>query len=434
MSDWPFLRNGKPPHISSGEGVYLYTQDGKEILDAAAGAVATNIGHGRTEVADVIRESVLKLDYIIPPWNCDERQQLVERLRSSWLPASFNRFHFTSGGSEAIESAMRIAVMYHSAHNQRHKCKIIGRDISYHGTTLGTIALGGHEARKVGIEHVLPAFPKVVTPYPLRCESNDPTSYYLDAFRLVLEEEGPDTVAAIVGEPILGASGGAMVPPDGYWEGVREICNEHDILWIADEVMTGFARTGTKFGYQHWDAEPDIIVSGKGLACGYAPINGVFSTDKIAEPIERAPGYAVMFHTYGSHPPGCAAADKVLEILEREDLVNRARTLGETLETKLQSAFSNHPHVAECRGKGMLQAIEVVKNRTTLETYDLAENVTGKIVNHSFENGVHFYGAGTGVVRDVVLIGPPLTIEERHIDQMVGVLSDAVDSVTQTTN
>ena len=434
MSDWPFLRNGSPPHISSSKGVYLYTQDGHEVLDAAAGAVATSIGHGRTEVAEVIRESVLKLDYIIPPWNCDERQQLVNRLQSYWLPKNFNRFHFTSGGSEAVESAMRIAVLYHSAHNRRQKCKIIGRDISYHGTTLGTIALGGHEARKLGIEHVLPAFPKVLTPYPLRCQSNDPTSYYLDAFQLVLDEEDPDTIAAFVGEPILGASGGAIVPPDGYWEGVREICNKHDILWIADEVMTGFARTGTKFGYQHWAVEPDIIVSGKGLACGYAPINGVFSTDKVATPIEQSPGYTVMFHTYGSHPSGCAAADKVLEIMEREDLVNRARMMGEVLATKLQSAFSNHPHVAECRGKGMLQAIEVVKNRGTLETYDIDENVTGKIIGHSFKNGVHFYGAGTGVVRDVILIGPPLTIEEHHVDQMVNVLSDAVDAVTQSAN
>lgn len=434
MTNWPFLHNGSPPHITRGDGVNLYTNDGRKVLDAAAGAVATSIGHGRTEVADVIRESVLKLDYIIPPWNCDEREMLVKRLQTSWLPEQFTRFHFTSGGSEAIESAMRIATLYQSAKNKRHKCKILGRDISYHGTTLATIALGGHEARKLGIEHTLPAYPKVPTPYPLRCESNDPAQYYLDAFQAVLAEEGPETIAAIVGEPILGASGGAMVPPNGYWEGVREICDQNDILWIADEIMTGFARTGTKFGYEHWSVVPDIIVSGKGLACGYAPINGVFAIDRIAETIEQVPGFAVMFHTYGSHPSGCAAADKVLEIMERENLVERAKTLGAQLTTKLNAAFSNHPHVAETRGKGLLQAIEVVENRSTLKPYDVSENITGKIINYCYENGVHFYGAGTGIVRDVVLIGPPLTIDSHHIDTMVSVLSDAVDCVTQASN
>ncbi len=433
-ANWPFLHNGNPIHITRSEGVYLYDQNDRPILDAAAGAVASNIGHGRTEVADAIRNSVLKLDYIIPPWYCDEREALVKRLQKNWLPSNFTRFHFCSGGSEAIESAMRIAIMHYAAKGQRQKCKIIGRDISYHGTTHATMTLGGHEARKVGIEHTLPAIPVAPTPYPLRCPSSDPTQYYVDAFERLIKEESADTLAAIVGEPVIGASGGAMVPPDGYWEGVRELCDKHDILWIADEIMTGFGRLGTTWGYEHWDAEPDMIVSGKGLAAGYAPINGIFSTDHVAEPIENSSGFSVMFHTYGSHPSGCAAADKVLEIMEREDLVSRSNRIGQMLTTKLQSAFSNHPHVAEFRGKGMLQAIEVVKNRSTQEQYDISNNVTGKIINKCFQDGVHFYAAGTGIVRDVVLIGPPMTIDESHVDQMVHTLTNAVDSVTQAIN
>ena len=434
MANWPFLQNGKPIHITRGEGVYLYTDDGREILDGAGGAIVSNIGHGRTEVADVARESVLKLDYIIPPWNCDEREALVQRLQSSWLPPEFNRFHFTSGGSEAIESAIRIAQMYFAAKKQRQKYKIVGRDISYHGTTHTTMAIGGHQARKQGIEHTLPVFPTIPTPYTLRCESDKPAEFYVDTFQRLLDQEGPDTVAAILGEPIIGASGGAMVPPDGYWEGIRDLCDQYDILWICDEIMTGFGRTGVNWGYEHWKAKPDFIISGKGLAAGYAPINAVFSTDAVAETIEQVPGLAVMFHTYGSHPSGCAIADKVLEIMEREDLVTRADQMGHVLEQKLQSAFSNHPHVAESRGKGLLHAIEIVKNRTNLERFDISENVTGRLISKCFEKGVHFYGAGTGIVRDVVLIGPPMTVNEKHIDQMVNVLSDAVDDVMQEVN
>ena len=434
MANWPFLQNGKPIHITRGEGVYLYTDDGREILDGAAGAIVSNIGHGRREVADIARESVLKLDYIIPPWDCDEREALVQRLQSSWLPADINRFHFTSGGSEAVESAIRIAHMYFAAKNQRQKYKIVGRDISYHGTTHATMALGGHHARKQGIEHTLPAYPIIPTPYMLRCDCDKPVEFYVDAFQQVLEQEGPDTVAALVGEPIIGASGGAMVPPDGYWEGIRELCDRYDVLWICDEIMTGFGRTGTQWGYEHWPAKPDMIVSGKGLAAGYAPINAVFSKDTIAETIEQVPGLAVMFHTYGSHPSGCAIADKVLEIMEREDLVANAERMGQVLEQKLQAAFSNHPHVAETRGKGLLRAVEIVKNRSTLERFDISDNVTGRLVSKCFENGVHFYGAGTGIVRDVVLIGPPLTVNDTHIDQIVNVLSDSVDDIMREVN
>ncbi len=431
MADWPFLQNGNPIHISRAEGVYLYSKDGRQILDGAAGAIVSNIGHGRREVADVIRDATIKADYILPTWNSDERQGLVDVLRETWLRPHFTRVHLTCGGSEAIESAMRIAVMHYSAKGQESKVKIIGRDVSYHGTTFATISVGGHESRKKGIKHMLQRCPVAPTPYTLRCASSNPTQFYLDRLEQTILEEGADTIAALLAEPIAGASGGAMVPPDGYWEGTRDLCDKYDILLIADEIMTGFGRTGIRWGYQHWPIEPDIFVSGKGLAAGYAPLNGLFSTDAVAEPIEQAPGFSVMFHTYGSFAPACAAAIKVLEIMERENLVERTKQMGELLEKKLQAAFSNHPHVAECRGKGLLQAIEIVKNRTTLERYPLSDNVTGRVISTALENGVHFYGAGNSIVRDVVLMGPPMTVEESHLDTIVNVLANAVDSVTQ---
>lgn len=433
MANWPFIQNGAPVHIVSCDDVYLYTKEGQQILDAAAGAIASNIGYGRQEVADAVAKATLNTGYVIPIWLTDEREELVDRLLKDWLPVAFNRMHFNNGGSEANESAMKIAIQYHAAQGRFKRTKIIGRDISYHGTTISTTAVGGHALRKKGLEHFLSDYPTAQTPYPLRCEDPEPTSYYLAKLEELLHQEGPETIAAIIGEPIIGASGGAIVPPDGYWEGVRAICDEHEILIIDDEIMTGFGRTGKRWGYQHWDMVPDIIVGGKGLAAGYAPLNGVFSTDKVALPLQEA-GLNVMFHTYSAHPPGCAAANKVLEIMERENLVDRCRAMGTVLETKLRAAFSNHPHVAEARGKGLLQSIEIVEDRSTLKHFPESEKVAHRVASHAFKNGVNFYAGGTGEVRDIILIGPPMTINESHVDTMVETLLDSVDHVVASVN
>lgn len=431
MKFWPFLRNGDPVHITSCDDVYLYTKQGQQILDAAGGAVVSSIGHGRREVADAVAEATLTTDFVIPVWLTEERVQLVERLMRYWLPTDFNRVHLANGGSEANESALKLAIMYQAAKGRKGRTKIIGRNISYHGTTIATTAVGGHALRKRGLEHFLFECPSALTPYPLRCESSDPTSYYLADLERVIEEEGADSIAGLIGEPIVGASGGAIVPPDGYWEGVREICDRHDFLLIHDEVMTGFGRTGKRWGHQHWELTPDIIVSGKGLTSGYAPLNGVFSTDKVATPIQEA-GYNLMFHTYSAHPAGCAAANKVLEIMEREELVARTAAMGEVLATKLHAAFSNHPHVAESRGKGLLHGVEIVADRATLTPFPESASVANRVAAHALNNGVSFYAGGTGVVRDIVIMGPPMTIQESHVDTMVETLANAIDEVTAT--
>jgi adenosylmethionine-8-amino-7-oxononanoate aminotransferase len=193
--------------------------------------------------------------------------------------------------------------------------------------------------------------------------------------------------------------------------------------------MTGFGRTGTRFGYQHWDMEPDILVAGKGLAGGYAPIGGVYASEAIGEALAAA-GMGVMFHTFGAHPAACAAATEVLNILTEENLVERAARQGEKLKAALQSTFAQHPHVAEVRGRGLLVAIEVVRDRDNLEPYAEADNVSNRIVGHALDNGVFFYGGGTGEVRDIVCMGPPFIIDDGHIDTMVSVLADAVNEVT----
>ena len=428
-AQWPFLptRSGNI-NIVRAEGAYLETDDGRRILDAAGGAIVANIGHGRKEVADAVAEATVGESYVVPPWSTPSRQRLADRLVSDWLPPELTHIHMTCGGSEGVESAMKIALQHHACKGDISRTKIIGRSISYHGTTLATTAVGGHQARRKDFEQVLADYPRAPTPYPLRCPDDDPGRYYVDALEQLIETEGPATIAAFLAEPVSGASGGAIVPPDDYWPGVQDLCDKHGILLIVDEVMTGFGRTGKSFGHQHWSIEPDIMVAGKGLAGGYAPLTGIFATDDVADPI-RAAHSNVMFHTFGAHPAACAAADVVLSILTRENLVERARDMGEKLLRQLRAAFSNHPHVAEVRGQGMLLGVEVVKDRDTLEQFPLEDNVTNRIVGEALQRNVFFYGGGTGEVRDVIVLGPPFIIDDDDIDLMVNALVESVDAV-----
>jgi adenosylmethionine-8-amino-7-oxononanoate aminotransferase len=429
---WPFIGSGRNIEIVAAEGAYLIQRDGRRLLDAAGGAIVANVGHGRESVAQAVYRATKDTTYVVPPWLTPQRRQLVERLHRDWLPRRFAHIHLTCGGSEGIETAMKIAVQHHAARGDSARCKIIGRSVSYHGTTLATTAVGGHTARKFGLAHVLEAYPSAPTPYPLRCplgpHHRDAGAFYVDALEQIIAAEGPEQIAAFLAEPITGSSGGAIVPPDDYWSAVRALCDRHGILLIMDEVMTGFGRTGRPFGFQHWPIEPDIFVSGKGLAGGYAPIVGVFATSAVAEPIAAA-GMNVMFHTFGAHPAACAAADEVLRILSDEQLVTRAARVGDQLLTRLRAALGNHPHVAEVRGRGLLLALEIVADRATLEPFPASANITNRVIGAALKRGVFFYTGGTGDVRDIVCIGPPLTINEHEIDALVSVLSESLDEV-----
>ena len=425
---WPFFP-GRSIEVTRAEGTYLYTRQGGKLLDAAGGAIVTNIGHGRKRVAEAVYQATLDTTYVVPPWITPSRAALVEAL-DAWLPDALTRIHVTSGGSEANEAAMKMALQYHAARGDRSRTKILTRDVSYHGTTLATTAAGGHPRRRKGLEKAVTPYPNVETPYPLRCPLGphhaDAGAYYVEALRATIEREDPETIAAFLAEPITGSSGGALVPPDDYWPAVQALLAEHNILLIMDEVMTGFGRTGKPFGHQHWPISPDILVAGKGLAGGYAPIGGVYATEAVARPLEEA-GYQVMFNTFGAHPAACAAAAEVLDIMVEEDLVTRVQTLGEKLQQSLAEAFDDHPHVAEHRGRGLLQAIEVVRDRESLEPFPEEDKVSDRIVGEAIKRGVFFYGGGTGAVRDIVCMGPPFIIDEAQLNQMVAVLVEAVN-------
>jgi hypothetical protein len=431
LTEWPFLP-GRPPRVVRAEGAWLITDDGRRILDAAGGAIVTNIGHGRTEVMDAIAQSGAASAYVVPNWRTPEREAMVERLRRDWLPKGLHHIHITSGGSEGVEAAVKIALLHFAGKGETGRVKVMARELSYHGATLSMAGLSGHLARKRGLEGFIQRHPVAPTPSQLRCPLGarhpDAGAYYVEATRAAIEAEGPSTIAALVVEPITGSSGGAIVPPDDYLPGVRALCDEFGILLIVDEVMTGFGRTGAKFGVDHWDLRPDLLVSGKGLAGGYAAITGVYATREVVAPIREA-GLEVMFHTFGALPSACAAADKVLEILTRERLTERAAALGSRLSDQLHRRLGQHPNVADIRGRGLLQAVEIVRDRDTLEQFDPSERITSRIVGRGLDHGVFFYPGGTGAARDIIVFGPPLVSTEAEIDLMAEVLARAMGEV-----
>lgn len=418
-----------PAVIARTEGVHWILDDGRRILDAAGGAIVANIGHGRAEVAEVAARVLERTTYVIPPFATEERIALVERLRRSWLPSGLTRCVFTSGGSEAVDSALRLARQHHVSAGRPERVKVIARHRSYHGTTLATLGVGGHEKRRRGFEPLMVDGHRIPTWYPLDrpgfCDDVAGPSHGAERLEEAIVREGPDSVAAFLAEPIGGSTLGAVVPPDDYWPRIREICTRHGVLLIADEVMCGFGRTGRPFALDHWGVTPDILVGGKGLAGGYAPIGGVFTKEEVVAPI-AAQGDELMFFTYSAHPMACAVADKVLEIVERENLVAQAALRGEQLAKRL-AALEGHPQVAHTRGRGLLQAVELVQDARDLTPYPTSTGFTSKVVAAGLRRGVFFYPGGSDPARDVVCFGPPFTITEDHVEEMVRALEGALD-------
>ena len=424
--------------VAATEGCFLITRDGRRILDAAGGAIVVNIGHGRAEVAEAHAKALRQVDYVVPPFATEQRVRLVERLRDRWLPDGLRRIAFSGGGSEAMDSAIRLARRHHLAGGRPQRWRVLGRDLSYHGTTMATLAVGGHLSRRAGYQpwlvDDLTSSPRAVSHYCLRCPLGKSypscNAACADDVERAILEAGPDTVAAFVFEPIVGSNAGGLVPPDEYLPRVAEICRRHGVLMIADEVMTGCGRTGKKFGVDHWDIKPDILVCAKGLTSGYAPLSAICATDNVLAPIAEA-GDDLMFFTYSGHSANCAVADKVLEILERENLVERAAQMGDVLRKKLEP-LEDHPHVAQIRGRGLLQALEIVRDRDTLEPFPQSVDMVSRVTAAGLEHGAFFYPGGNDPARDVVCLGPPFTITEAEIDFLVGVLTKSIDQATQS--
>jgi adenosylmethionine-8-amino-7-oxononanoate aminotransferase len=427
----------QPLFIDRAEGPWLYTSDGRRILDAGAGAVVVNIGQGRAELAQVAAEQVERLNYIVPAWSSAARERLTERL-SGWTPAGLNRFFFTSGGSEAVEAALKFAIMYQKARGRPQKHKIISRWFSYHGNTLAALSVGGNLGRRADYEHVLLQWPHIGPPFCYRCPwGRTYPGCDIDCAAALEQEilkQGPDSVAAFIAEPMMGATGGAVPPVSEYWPKLAEICRSHDVLLIADEVMTGFGRTGLRFAVDHWKVNPDVLIGGKGLTGGYMPMGMIAVNEKLVEECEQA-GADFMFYTYSAHPLACAIADKVLEIMERERLVERASVMGARLGAQLKEQLSGHPMVGDIRGTGLFWGIEVVRDRIQKLPYIPQLHVTNRLIAAALQHGLFVYptsGMAGKAGGDGVLVTPPFVIGPPEIDYIVTNLRAALDEVHLT--
>lgn len=434
MPSWPAIPSALFPEFAGASGVWLHQADGRKILDAAGQACVANIGYGRKEVAAVAARALEDFTHALPPFATPQRLQLVRTLRSKWLPPALTRIHLVNSGSEATDAAIRLARQYHLGKGRPARWKVIGREASYHGVTLGALSVSGHADRRKDFTPLLSNVPLAPACYPLRCEfcagrpgCNLRCADHLEA---LIESEGADTVTAFIGEAIVGTSGGALVPPDDYWPRIQSICRRHDILLIIDEVITGFGRTGRKFAFEHWGIQPDVVLAAKGFTGGYAPLAAVITTDAVIAPLV-ANGDMMMFHTCGGHPAACAIANEVLEIIDRERLVERAARLGDYLDQKLER-LRRHRHVAQARGRGLLWAIELVRDRNTLERFPEDAGLTVAVVREGLERGVLFYFGGTGEHRDIICLGPAFTINVAEIDMMVEVLEQSIDAAIRS--
>jgi adenosylmethionine-8-amino-7-oxononanoate aminotransferase len=429
-----FIRGPHEPlAIERAEGPWLYTRDGRKILDGGAGAVVVNIGQGREEIAEVARRTIARLDYIVPVWTSPERERLVERLER-WTPAGMDRFFFTSGGSEANEAAFKFAILLNKIRGKSSKNKIIGRKFSYHGNTIAALSAAG-TGRRADYEHVLIDWPKIEPTYCYRCPFGKTyPGCDLDcatALERKIVEVGADNVAAFIAEPMMGSSGGAVPPVKEYWPRIREICSKYDVLLIADEVMTGFGRTGRRFAVDHWNVTPDILVGGKGLTGGYMPMGMIAVRGELVEEVERSKS-DFMFYTYSSHPVSCAVADAVLAIMERERLVERSHEMGARLGAQLREELSGHPMVGDIRGAGLFWGVELVHDKAARTPFAPDKKVTNRVLSAALKRGLFFYPS-TGMAGkaggDAMMLTPPFVVGDSEIEFMVRTAREALDDV-----
>lgn len=417
---------------TSGRGIMLIDADGKEFYDALAGLWNVIVGHGRDELADAAARQMRQLGFATTYAGSTNPGaiRLAERL-AELCYSRINTFFFTSGGAEANETAFKTARYWHKLNGQPGKFKVIGREYGYHGTTMAAMSATGLSSYWPMFEPRAPGFSHIASPYPYRfmpssdpSETRTPGEQAADLLEAAILREGPETVAAFIGEPVQGA-GGVIVPPDDYWPRIRAICDRYDVLLIADEVITGFGRTGTWFGLERYGIEPDLMTFAKGVTSGYFPFGGLGVSDRIAEAIRSAAGPATWMHafTYSGHPVGCAVALANLDLLEREGLVDRAAAMGDYLNEQIQT-LASHPHVGNVRGLGLMAAVELVADKSTQAEFPANESVGPRVHAATQRRGMF-----TRLRGDVYNIAPAFIVEESQIDTMLAILGESIDEV-----
>ncbi|WP_327053551.1 aminotransferase family protein [Halomicrococcus gelatinilyticus] len=431
--------------IVRGEGHHVWDADGNRYVDAISGNQNVNIGHGREAIAEAAREQIETLEYTSSMLFANEPAMEYTEKIAEFTPDGFEHTWLVGSGSEANESAVKMARQYHFERGDERKYKVISRRRSYHGNTAGAMALSGFPARKDKMEPLFQNFPKAPSASPYRCEfcggegaGGARTSSELrsdgseggrdcgvecaDEVERIIQDEGPESVAAFIAEPVTGAANGGAYPHDGYFERVREICDEYDVLFVVDEVMAGFGRTGENFAIEHWDVTPDIITGAKGMSGGYTPVGGTMPHERVADVFEDVEDGFQHGHTYCFNPTSAAIGTAVLQYMQDHDLVANARTVGEYLLERCQE-FYDYDMVGDVRGKGLMVGVEFVQDRETKEPLaETGAEFQGLLFERGLDNGIITYPSGThvdGERGDHTLITPPLTVGEDDVDDIV---------------
>ena len=413
------------PVISHGKGVFLYDKDGKDYLDASSGAVTANIGHGVEEINQAMLEQAEKVSFVYrSQFTSDAAEKLADKL-ALLIKGKLQWSFFVNSGSEATETALKIAVQYWQEKGQPRKNRIISRWMSYHGITLGALSMSGHPLRRERFTSLLESYPSIPAPYCYRCPLQlEPGTCGLacaNELEVSILRIGPDNIAAFIAEPVIGAAGAAIVPPDGYFQKLKQICEKHDILFIADEVMTGMGRTGKVLASEHWGVEPDIVTLGKGMSGGYSPIAAAIVTEKVLEPILNGSKSIMGGHTFSANPLSCAVSLAVLEYLETNDMVEKAEKSGKILGNLLSKIGEEFSFIGDVRGKGMLYGIEFVMDKKTKKPFPIQMDVTNKMIKHGMKHGLIVYPAAAGeegITGAAVIIAPPLTIRPDELIEL----------------
>jgi adenosylmethionine-8-amino-7-oxononanoate aminotransferase len=427
----------KYPVALRGEGAYLFDSRGKRYLDASGGAAVSCLGHSDPDVVAAIQSQLERLPFAHTSFFSNEPMEQLADALIAHAPDSFDKVYFVSGGSEAIEASLKLARQYFVEKGEPQRRHIIARRQSYHGNTLGALAVGGNQWRRrqfepllIGASHVSPCYA-----YRGRTPGESDEAY---AARLALELEaeigrlGGDSVIAFVAETVAGATLGAVPPVPGYFKRVREVCDRHGILLILDEVMCGMGRCGTLWAFEQEGVVPDLVTVAKGLGAGYQPIGAVLVSRELFEAVTSGSGFFQHGHTNLGHAAACAGALAVQKRLHEGGLLARVAPLGAKLDARLRNAFAGHPHVGDIRGRGLFQAVELVEDRDSRKPFDSKLRIHARIKKEALGAGLMCYPMGgtvDGVQGDHVLVAPPFIVEDSHLDELVYKLRAAVDAV-----
>jgi adenosylmethionine-8-amino-7-oxononanoate aminotransferase len=434
---------GVPPIAVAGHGVWLVDADGREILDGSGGAAVSCLGHQHPRVIEALAKQAGKLTYAHTSFFTSEPAEALADELVGHRPGGLAYAYFVSGGSEGVEAALKLARQYFVEIGQPARSHFIARRQSYHGNTLGALAVGGNAYRRAPYAPLLSdSFSHVSPAFAYREKHRDESD---DAFvrRLAAELEaefqrvGPETVVAFVAEPVVGATAGCVPAPEGYFRAVREICDRHGALLILDEVMCGMGRTGTLHAWEQEGIAPDIQIVAKGLGGGYQAIGATLASARIVEAIRDGSGAFQHGHTYLAHPMACAAALAVQQVIKEEGLLARVRSMGDLLEERLVDRLGNHHHVGDIRGRGLFRGIELVADRTTKEPFDPDLKLHARVKREALARGLACYPSGgtiDGRRGDHILLAPPYISTPEHIDMIVDRLGAAIDAACNDIN